>query len=67
MVNHMSGSMSILHAFSSTGELKTSLYTPNEETTTIKDKYQLESDVIYLFENLKLIKGVLLTVAEYNS
>ena len=67
MVNHMSGSMSTLYAFASTSKLKTLVYNPNEETTIIKDKYQLESDVVYSFENLKLLKGALLTVAEYNS
>ena len=67
MVNYMSGSMSNLHAFASSSKLKTLVYNPNEETTIIKDKYQLESDVIYSFENLKLIKGALLTVSEYNS
>ena len=67
MVNHMIGNIPNLHAFASTSELKTLVYNPNEETTIIKDKYQLESDVIYSFENLKLIKGALLTVAKYNS
>ena len=66
MVNHMSGSMSNLHAFASTIKLKTLVSNPNEETT-IRDKYQPESDVIYSFENLQLIKGPLPTVAEYNS
>ena len=61
MVNHMSGNIPNLHAFASTSKLKTLVYNPNE-TTIIK-----ESDVIYSFENLKLIKGALLTVAKYNS
>ena len=69
MVNHMIGNIPNLHAFASTSELKTLVYNPNEETTIIKDKYQLESDVIYSFENLKLIiiKDALLTVGKYNS
>ena len=62
MVNHMGGSISNLRAFASTSELNALVYNPNEKTTITKDKYQLEPDVIYSFENLKLIKG-----AEYNS
>ena len=65
----MSGNILNLHAFASTSELKTLVYDPNEETTIIKDKYQLdhESDVIYLFENFQINKGALLTIAKYNS
>ena len=47
--------------------LQVLVYNPNEETTIIQDKYPLESDVIDSVENLKLIKGALRTVAEYNS
>ena len=43
------------------------IYNPNEETTIIDDKYELESDIIHTFHNLKLIKGGLLTVIEFNS
>ena len=55
----MNGSVSNLHAFASTSKLKTLAYHPNEETTIIKDKYS--------FENLKLSKGAIVAVAEYDS
>ena len=49
MVNPISDIMSNLHAFTSTSKRNTLVYNPNEETTVIKDKYQLESEIIYLF------------------